>query len=147
MVNKGQIKPYADWLAIKISSFKYFPTVMAKKTEFVCSFFGRIYGAPICFWFYLTFSSLTGIKMSHRNWVFFMQNFLAKAICGNTFRKRKRPESLKSTAFLLLDFWVNKGPDQLTRCLGDPTNPNKVIWFFFENLNHLKLKYLWLNSD
>ena len=87
MVNKGQIKPYADWLAIKISSFKYFPTVMAKKNESVCSFFGRIYGAPICFWFYLTFSSLTGIKMSHRNWVFFMQNFLAKAIVETFSRK------------------------------------------------------------
>ena len=44
-------------LEISTSSFKYFQTVMAKKPKFVRSVFGRIYGAPICFWFYLTFRS------------------------------------------------------------------------------------------
>ena len=85
--------------------------------------------------------------MSHRNWVVFMQNFLAKAIVSTFSRKEdfilKRPESLKSTAFLLTyarvsDFWVNQGPDDLA-CLGDPPNLGKVIWPFFENLSHLTL--------
>ena len=35
--------------------FQVFPDCHGKKTpKFLCSFFGRIYGA-ICFWFYLTF--------------------------------------------------------------------------------------------
>ena len=36
-------------------SFKYFRTVKQKKPKLVCLVFGRIYGAPICLWFYLTF--------------------------------------------------------------------------------------------
>ena len=59
---KGQIKPKADChdrkyleLEISISSCKYFRTV--KKNKFVRSVFGRIYGAPICLQFYLTFST------------------------------------------------------------------------------------------
>ena len=76
---KGQLKPKADWRAIDslknwrnqfgfffartvrkylkleilISSFKYLQTVKQKKM--VRLLFGRIYGAPICLRFYLTF--------------------------------------------------------------------------------------------
>ena len=76
---KGQVKPEADWhaidspkkrtdnffcamtvhkylkLEITISSFKYFRTVKQKKHQLVCLVFGRIYGAPICLRFHLTF--------------------------------------------------------------------------------------------
>ena len=44
---------------ISISSFKYFRTVLAKKHKSVCLFFERIYGATICFRFYLTFTTET----------------------------------------------------------------------------------------
>ena len=79
---KGQIKPRADWRAIDSPKkrtneflffllyspeiletwnfdfkFQVFPDGHGKKTKFVSSFFGRIYGAPICFRFYLTFRS------------------------------------------------------------------------------------------
>ena len=83
IVHKGQIKPKADWRAIDsptertnkcvlffamtvqkylkleilISSFKYFWTVKQKKKKMVRSVFGRIYGMPICFRFYLTCSN------------------------------------------------------------------------------------------
>ena len=33
------------------------PKYLKLAIKFVCLFFGRIFGAPICFWFYLTFSS------------------------------------------------------------------------------------------
>ena len=38
-----------------------------KKKKFVGSFFWRIYGAPICFWFYLTFSLNCPKQPKHRN--------------------------------------------------------------------------------
>ena len=38
----------------KVSSFKYFQTVMEKNLNLFVRFLG-IYGAPICFWFHLTF--------------------------------------------------------------------------------------------
>ena len=44
-------------LEISIASFKYFRTVKQKKNKFVCSVFGRIYGAQICLQFYLTFTT------------------------------------------------------------------------------------------
>ena len=37
--------------------FRFFAFKGKKQNTFLRSFFGRIYGAPICFWFYLTFSS------------------------------------------------------------------------------------------
>ena len=43
---------------ILIASFKYIRTVNPKKTKLVLSIFGRIYDAPICSWFYLTFKLL-----------------------------------------------------------------------------------------
>ena len=42
-------------LEILMSSFKYCKDCKAKKDKLVCSVFGRIYGAPICLQFYLTF--------------------------------------------------------------------------------------------
>ena len=48
--SKGQIKPKAVWARHKFSQ---------KTNEQICfvrSFFGRIYGAPICFRFFLTFN-------------------------------------------------------------------------------------------
>ena len=87
---KGQIKPKADFCAadsLAIDSFKkgttefvwvflqwqsgntrnfkfqVFLEYKAKnKNKFVCSVFGRIYGAPICLWFYLIFSKKTNFK-------------------------------------------------------------------------------------
>ena len=61
---KGQIKPIADWRAVdsptkRTNEFGFFAVKskkQKKKTEFVRLFFGRIYGAPICLRFYLTFS-------------------------------------------------------------------------------------------
>ena len=58
---KGQIKPKADWRAVDSSNKRsnefVFYAVKSKKTNsFVRSVFGRIYGAPICLRFYLTFS-------------------------------------------------------------------------------------------
>ena len=38
----------------------------SKKTKFVCSFFGRIYGVPICLRLYLTFSRL--LVFECKNW-------------------------------------------------------------------------------
>ena len=42
-------------LEILMSSFKYCKDCKAKKDKLVCSVFGRIYSAPICLQFYLTF--------------------------------------------------------------------------------------------
>ena len=65
---KGQIKPKVDWRAKdspkkqrKNFFFAYLPFT-AKKTKFVCLFFGRIYGGQICLKFYLTFSFLNFLK-------------------------------------------------------------------------------------
>ena len=62
LLAKGQIKPKAVWVRWRFSrktknEFVLF-TVKSKKANnnFVrLVFFGRIYGTPICFWFYLTF--------------------------------------------------------------------------------------------
>ena len=42
-----------------------------KKTKFVRSFFGRIYGAQICLWFYLTFSDWPNVRFSQTSKVRF----------------------------------------------------------------------------
>ena len=64
LFGKGQIKPKADWRAVdspkkRMNEFGFFAvkSKKAKKNKFVHSFFGRIYGTPICLQFYLTFSS------------------------------------------------------------------------------------------
>ena len=63
-VAKGQIKPKAVWARRRFSQkmnkricFVCREKQKSKQNKFVRSFFGRIYGAPICFWFYLTFST------------------------------------------------------------------------------------------
>ena len=59
---KGQIKPKAGWANHRLSQkmnkqicFVCREKQKSKQNKFVCSFFGRIYIAPICFQFYLTF--------------------------------------------------------------------------------------------
>ena len=62
---KGQIKPKADWRAIdslkkrtKRICFLFFAMKSREaKKKIFCSFFRRIYCAPICLQFYLTFVS------------------------------------------------------------------------------------------
>jgi hypothetical protein len=63
LATKGQIKPKADLGAVdsprkQTNKFVFFAVKSKKsnKNKFICSFFGRICGVPICFWFYLTFS-------------------------------------------------------------------------------------------
>ena len=58
---KGQIKPKAVWVRRRFYQktnewicFVCHEKQKSKQKKFICSFFGRIYGAPICFWFYLT---------------------------------------------------------------------------------------------
>ena len=60
---KGQIKPKAGWANRRLSQkmnkqicFVCREKQKRKQNKFVCSFFGRIYSASICFGFYLTFS-------------------------------------------------------------------------------------------
>jgi hypothetical protein len=68
---KGQIKPKAGLARCRFSQKRTSEFVLiavkskiANKTNsFVCLFFGRIYNAPICFWFYLTFM-LAGFQSS-----------------------------------------------------------------------------------
>ena len=64
-LSKGQIKPKADWRAVnspknQTNKLGFFAVkskkAKKKKYKFVLSFFGKIYGAPICLQFYLTFS-------------------------------------------------------------------------------------------
>jgi hypothetical protein len=62
-VTKGQIKPMQFWRALdspkkRTNEFVLFAvkSKKSKQPKFVRSFFGRIYGAPICFRVYLTFS-------------------------------------------------------------------------------------------
>ena len=43
---------------VSLFYFKYFRTVKQEKTKLVRSYFGRIYGAPICFQSYLIFRNL-----------------------------------------------------------------------------------------
>ena len=62
-------------LEISISSLKYFQTERQKKNKFVRSVFGRIYGPPICLWFYLTFIILHIIKKIPTN--FFVRRLLS----------------------------------------------------------------------
>jgi hypothetical protein len=53
------MKPKADWSTL----FIFFAVKSKKAKKNVGSFFGTIYGAPICLWFYLTFSQKRqGIK-------------------------------------------------------------------------------------
>ena len=69
--NLKKVRQTPVWLTIQkfeISSFKYFQTVMAKKHKFVCSFFGRIHGAAICFRFYLTFRDLKNKNKCLQQW-------------------------------------------------------------------------------
>jgi hypothetical protein len=61
-VAKGQIKPKAVWARRRFSQkmnkricFVCREKQKSKQNKFIPSFFGRIYGASICFWFYLTF--------------------------------------------------------------------------------------------
>ena len=63
---KGQIRPKAVWARCRFSQKKewtnFFSHVChekqkSKQNKFICSFFGRIYGAAICLWFFLTFRS------------------------------------------------------------------------------------------
>ena len=61
---KGQIKPKAVWALRRFSQktnericFVCHEKQKSKQNKFVHSFFGRIYGVPICFRFYLTFSA------------------------------------------------------------------------------------------
>ena len=63
VVLKGQIKPKVVLARRrffqkkkKLICFVYREKQKSKQNKFVCSFFGRIYGAPICFRFYLTFT-------------------------------------------------------------------------------------------
>ena len=51
---KGHIKLKAVWLR-RLNLFCLPWKAKSKQNKFICLFFGRIYGAPICFWFYLTF--------------------------------------------------------------------------------------------
>ena len=60
---KGQIKPKAVWARQRFSQktnkqicFGCREKQTSKQNKFICLFFGRIYGMPICFQFYLTFS-------------------------------------------------------------------------------------------
>ena len=46
--------------------FVAFFTIQGKKPKFVCSFFGRIYGGQICFWFSLTFE----LSQYHYHWYY-----------------------------------------------------------------------------
>ena len=59
---KGQIKPKAGLEGCRFSQktneriwFVCCEKQKSKQIKFIRLFFGRIYGAPICFWFYLTF--------------------------------------------------------------------------------------------
>ena len=62
-ITKGQIKPKTDWRAVdspkkRTNEFAFFDmkSCYVVKSNAVRSFFGRIYGAPFCLQFYLTFS-------------------------------------------------------------------------------------------
>ena len=62
ILGKGQIKPKAVLVRRRFSQktneqicFVCREKQKSKQNKFVCSFFGRIYGASICFRFYLTF--------------------------------------------------------------------------------------------
>ena len=48
----------------RICCFFAFLLFTAKKNKFVCSFFGRMYGAQICLRFYLTFINLQRFEIS-----------------------------------------------------------------------------------
>ena len=61
---QGQIRPKAVWACSRFSQktnkwicFVCRGKQKSKQNKFVCLFFGRIYGAPIFFWFYLTFNA------------------------------------------------------------------------------------------
>ena len=55
---KGQIKSKAGLACCRFSQETNKCEMQKKHTnKFICLFFERIYGAPICFWFYLTFKA------------------------------------------------------------------------------------------
>ena len=55
LLAKGQIKPKAEDSPEKRICFVYREKQKSKQQFRSFGFFGRIYGTPICFWFYLTF--------------------------------------------------------------------------------------------
>ena len=72
---KGQIKPKAVWARRRFSQktnkqicFVSHKKQKSKQNEFVRLFFGRIYGAPIWFWFYLTFKAKRHVKFQAKKW-------------------------------------------------------------------------------
>ena len=70
---------------------------MAKKPRFVRSFFGRIYRAPICFWFYLTFSYW--MSPLHNPW---LANISVVNISGNATHVRTVKATFKICTLQML---------------------------------------------
>ena len=65
-VTKGEIKPKAGLARRRFSQKTneriWFVCCEKQKSKQICSLFGRIYGARICFWFYLTFSQCISVE-------------------------------------------------------------------------------------
>ena len=72
-VTKSQIKLIRrlarHWFSQKAYKHFFLLFCFSRQKKIICWFFGRIYSAPICFWFYLTFSSKIKVVLGCVSWL------------------------------------------------------------------------------